>query len=87
MKKRRYRKAYESLLRLRNSPLQAARDLYFIYAQLIYEDALLEEKGLSKNSNMFTRFAEIFTIPRLRRATQASGIVMIGQQMCGSKSP
>lgn len=85
MKKRRYRKAYNSLLRLRNTPLQAARDLYFIHAQLIYEDALLEEKGLIKNSNMFTRFVEIFTIPRLRRATQASGIVMIGQQMCGSK--
>ena len=76
MKKRRYRKAYESLLRLRNSPLQAARDLYFIHAQLVYEDALLEERGLSKNSNMFTRFVEIFTIPRLRRATQASGYVL-----------
>ena len=85
MKKRRYRKAYNALLRLRNTPLQAARDLYFIQAQLVYEDALLEEKGLTKNSNMFTRFVEIFTIPRLRRATQASGIVMIGQQMCGSK--
>lgn len=84
MKKRKYRKAYESLLRLRNSPIQAARDLYMIYAQLEYEDALLEEKGLSKNSNMFFRFIELFKIPRLRRATQASGIVMIGQQMCGS---
>lgn len=84
MKKRRYRKAYNSLLRLRNSPLQAARDLYFIYAQLEYEDALIEEKGLVKHANMFTRFVELFTIPRLRRATQASGIVMIGQQMCGS---
>jgi hypothetical protein len=85
LKKRRVRKAYESLLRIRNSPLQAARDLYFIHAQLIYEDALLEEKGLAKTNNMFTRFVEIFTIPRLRRATQASGIVMIGQQMCGSE--
>lgn len=85
LKKRRYRKAYESLVRLRNSPIQAARDLYMVYAQLQYEDALLEEKGLAKNSNMFVRFFELFKIPRLRRATQASGIVMIGQQMCGSK--
>ena len=85
MKKRRYRKAYESLLRFRGSPLKAARDLYFVYAQLQYEDALIEEKGLVKNANMFTRFVELFTIPRLRRATQASGIVMIGQQMCGSE--
>jgi len=59
--------------------------LYFIHAQLVYEDALLEASGLAKTSNMFTRFVELFTIPRLRRATQASGIVMIAQQMCGSK--
>jgi MFS family permease len=86
MKKRRLGKAYKSLVRLRNSPLQAARDLYFIHAQIVYEDTLLEESGLTKTSNMFTRFVELFTIPRLRRATQASGVVMIAQQMCGSKS-
>ena len=86
MKKRKLGKAYKSLLRLRNSPLQAARDLYFIQAQIVFEDALLEESGLAKTSNMFTRFGEIFTIPRLRRATQASGVVMIAQQMCGSES-
>lgn len=83
MKKGKVDKAYWSLLRLRNSSLQAARDLYYIHAQLVYEDTLLEESGLSKTSNMFVRFAELFTIPRLRRATQASGIVMIAQQMCG----
>ncbi|KFY55622.1 hypothetical protein V496_06944 [Pseudogymnoascus sp. VKM F-4515 (FW-2607)] len=83
LKKRRVSKAYRSLVRLRNSELQAARDLYFIHAQLVYEDALLEKSGLSKNSNMFTRFIELFTIPRLRRATQASGVVMLAQQMCG----
>jgi len=85
LKKRRVAKAYRSLLRLRNTPLQAARDLYYIHAQLVYEDALLEQSGLSKDSNMFTRFFELFSIPRLRRATQASGIVMIAQQMCGSE--
>jgi MFS family permease len=86
LKKKKVNKAYASLLRLRNTPLQAARDLYFIHAQLVYEDALLEESGLAKTSNMITRFIELFTIPRLRRATQASGVVMIAQQMCGSKS-
>jgi MFS family permease len=85
MKKKKIDKAYKSLLRLRNSPLQAARDLYYIQAQLVYEDALLEQSGLAKTSNMFVRFLELFTIPRLRRATQASGVVMIAQQMCGSK--
>ena len=86
LKKNRHAKAYKSLLRLRNTPLQAARDLYFVHAQLIQEDLLIEEAGLSKDSNFFTRFVELFTIPRIRRATQASGIVMIAQQMCGSKS-
>lgn len=86
LKKKKVAKAYRSLLRLRNTPLQAARDLYYIHAQLVYEDLLLEQSGLSKTGNFFTRFVEIFTIPRLRRATQASGIVMIAQQMCGSES-
>jgi hypothetical protein len=87
MKKRKIAKAYQSLLRLRNSPLQAARDVYYINAQLVYEEILVEESGVSKTDNFFTRFIELFTIPRIRRATQASGIVMIAQQMCGSESP
>ena len=83
--KKKYSKAYKSLLRLRNSPLQAARDLYFIQAQIVQEEVLIEEAGFAKNANLFTRFIELFTIPRLFRATQASGIAMIIQQMCGSK--
>ncbi|PGH06335.1 hypothetical protein AJ79_06578 [Helicocarpus griseus UAMH5409] len=83
LKKKNYKKAYRMLLRLRNTPLQAARDLYYIHAQLVHEEVLLEETGLAKTDNFFTRFIELFTIPRVRRATQASGIVMIAQQMCG----
>lgn len=78
-------KAYRSLLRIRNTPLQAARDLYYINAQLQAEEELIAEKGL-QHSNFFTRAVELFSIPRNRRATQASGIIMIAQQMCGSKS-
>jgi hypothetical protein len=85
LKKGRVADAYKSLAKLRNSKFQAARDVYFIYAQVQYEEELLAESGLSQTSNMFTRFVELFTIPRLRRATQASGIVMLAQQMCGSK--
>jgi len=44
---------------------------------------MVEESGLAKTNNFFSRFIELFTIPRNRRATQASGIVMIAQQMCG----
>lgn len=85
IKKGRYAKAYRSLCRIRNTPLLAARDLYYIHAQINQEERLIEEAGLTKTSNVFVRFVELFTIPRVRRATQASGIVMIAQQMCGSK--
>lgn len=77
MKKNRYRDAYQSLLRLRNNPIQAARDLYYIHAQLSIEFELIGD------SNYFQRFIELFTIPRVRRATLASFVVMIAQQMCG----
>ena len=83
MNKGNYAKAYRSLLRLRNTPLQAARDLYFIHAQLVAEQILVQESAVATHANVFTRFVELFTIPRIRRATWASGIVMIGQQMCG----
>ena len=83
MKKGRHNQAFRSLLRLRNSPLQAARDLYYVHAQLVQEDVRIEESAAKTNGNFFTRFFELFTIPRNRRAVQASGIVMIAQQMCG----
>ncbi len=86
IRKGKHAKAYRSLCRLRNTNLQAARDLYFIHAQLVQEEMLVDEMGIAKTDNFFTRFFELFTIPRVRRATQASGIVMIAQQMCGSKS-
>jgi hypothetical protein len=63
------------------SPVQAARDLYYAHALLRQEDILIQETGVAKTSNFFTRFIELATIPRVRRAAQASGIVMIGQQM------
>lgn len=86
IKKKKHAKAYRSLLRLRNIPLQAARDLYYIHAQLLAEEALIEAEGFAKTNNFFTRFVELFTVSRIRRATQASGIIMVAQQMCGSKS-
>lgn len=70
-------KAYRSLCRLRNTSLQAARDLYYIHAQIKIEMDLIGK------SNYVTRFIELFTIPRVRRATLASFVVMIAQQMCG----
>jgi MFS family permease len=73
MKKGQYGKAYASLLRLRNHPIQAARDIYYIHSQLE-----LEAEILGTNTYM-TRFIELFTIPRLRRATVAAITVMLAQ--------
>lgn len=77
IKKGRYANAFRSLCRLRNTPLQAARDLYYIQAQI------QEEADIIGKSNYVTRFIELFTIPRVRRATGASFTVMLAQQMCG----
>ncbi|KAH8716996.1 hypothetical protein GQ44DRAFT_398862 [Phaeosphaeriaceae sp. PMI808] len=77
IKKNQYRKAWKSLLRLRFSPVQAARDMYYIHAQLQVEAEVVGQ------SNYISRFGELFTIPRVRRATLASFVVMIAQQMCG----
>ena len=81
MKKGKYLGAWNSLKRLRNSELQAARDLYYIDALLVQEEVLVEEAGLKATDNILTRFIELFTIPRVRRATWAAGIVMIAQQV------
>ncbi|KAK2871782.1 hypothetical protein FQN49_002837 [Arthroderma sp. PD_2] len=77
IKKGRISKAYHSLKRLRNHEIQAARDLYLIYSQIQVE------AEIAGDSNYVTRFIQLFTIPRVRRATLASFVVMIAQQMCG----
>lgn len=77
MKKNRYEEAFTSFCRLRNSEIQAARDMYYVHAQLKEEFAVLS------GTTYLRRFSELFTIPRVRRATVASGVVMLAQQMCG----
>lgn len=81
-----YKNAFEALVQLRNVPLQAARDLYMIRANVQREHEMLAQFGFSRNHNMVARFIELFTVPRLRRATQASGIIMFAHQICGCKS-
>ncbi|KAL6300612.1 hypothetical protein BKA93DRAFT_828919 [Sparassis latifolia] len=74
MSKGRYPEAYDSLVRLRNNPIQAARDLYYIHVLLEAEEQIMGGRN---------RFLELFTEPRNRRATLASFIVMFMQQFCG----
>ncbi|KAF8195818.1 hypothetical protein K438DRAFT_1760708 [Mycena galopus ATCC 62051] len=75
IKKGRYHEAYASFKRLRNTELQAARELYYVHRQLTEELAVL------RGSTYITRFLELFTIPRVRRATLAASVVMIAQQV------
>ncbi|KAI0456017.1 sugar transporter-domain-containing protein [Xylaria acuta] len=77
IKKGRYSEAMTSLLKLRNNPIQAARDLYAIHAQLQIENQVMG------HSSYIARFYDLFTVPRLRRATGAAFVVMIAQQLCG----
>ena len=70
-------KAYRSFRRIRNTDLQAARDLYYTYV------GVQLEKQVTKGKNLFTQFYELFSVPRNRRATLATWIVMFGQQFCG----
>ena len=87
MKKGRYPQAYKNLCRLRFTELQAARDsmcpdflrcsfaeqfaVYFIHVQLELENKIV------RADSFIRRFTELVTIPRVRRATMASGTVML----------
>ncbi|KAL4897147.1 galactose-proton symport [Aspergillus ambiguus] len=77
IKKGQLKKAFGSLKRLRNTELQAARDLYYIYAQIKVE------QEIAGQGTYLNRLVELFTVPRVRRATLASFTVMLAQQMCG----
>ncbi|KOS17767.1 putative polyol transporter 6 [Escovopsis weberi] len=77
IKKRRYREAWKSLLLLRHDPVQAARDLYLISAQLEMESQLVGK------TNYLTRITQLFTVPRIRRAHLAALTTMVSQQLCG----
>jgi hypothetical protein len=46
-----YLRAYESLTLLRNTPLQAARDLMLISAQVRAEDDLFQASGVTGKSS------------------------------------
>ncbi|WVW82765.1 hypothetical protein I302_104776 [Kwoniella bestiolae CBS 10118] len=77
MKKDRYRGAFQSLMRLRKSEIQVARDLFYAHCQLE------EEREAFKGTTYASRFKDLFVKPRLRRANLASWTIMISQQLCG----
>lgn len=84
LKKGRYTDAYRSLLRLRRTPLQATRDLYYCHVQLTESsEPEYGSRNTSSISNYFKRLRELFQVRRIRSATLAAFVVMIAQQMCG----
>lgn len=94
IKQNRYKDAYIVLLRLREVPLLAARDLYRMHAQIQVETAVfarrtdaemsLENKDIVyntgiKKTNYPTRIWQLFAVSRNRRAAVASFCVMAAQ--------
>lgn len=71
----RYDLAYRSLARLRNTELQAARETYLYHLQ--------RSDKTRADASYIRQVTELFTVPRIRRATLASYVVMIAQQLCG----
>ncbi|THX49197.1 putative MFS myo-inositol transporter [Aureobasidium pullulans] len=76
MSKGRYREAFQSLCRLRQCRLHAARDLYDIHIRLMLEHEL-------KPKTAWARATKLFSVPRNRRAAQSAFFVMYMQQFCG----
>ena len=77
IKKDRYQAAFQSFCRLRNSELQAARDLFYAHSQIA------EEHHAFAGDRLSIRIIQLFSIPRLRRATMASAVCVISQQFSG----
>ena len=70
-----YKKAFDALCSLRNSPLQAGRDLFLM-------DHLLEAE-LHNRRSLWIRLTELFTKGRNYRAFRASLILLVIQQLSG----
>lgn len=76
LSKNRRQQAFKSMLRIRKTELQAARDVYSAWEGVLAE----RELNASKRAN---RFIELFTLRRVRKGTQSASFVMFMQQFCG----
>ncbi|KAK9452060.1 uncharacterized protein V1518DRAFT_49370 [Limtongia smithiae] len=76
MSRGRHVEAFEAMCRLRQTRLEAARDLFYMHALLVEEEA-------AKRARTRSTVIELFAVARNRRAALASWIVMFMQQFCG----
>ncbi|OCF41126.1 hypothetical protein I317_05040 [Kwoniella heveanensis CBS 569] len=77
MRKGRMVEAYASMRKLRKHEVQAARDLFYAYVQWQAEKKVIGDRSL------WRRFSDLFTVPRIRRATLAASVLHAGQDLCG----
>jgi len=77
MSKGRKADAYYAMRRIRNTPLEAARDLYFA------SELLQAEREIMHGQKSRIGLLELFATPRNRLAAQSSSWVMLMQQFCG----
>ncbi|KIW11047.1 hypothetical protein PV08_10346 [Exophiala spinifera] len=75
----RYDRAFKTLCKLRNSELQAAKEIYSMYLQHREQVKVGDVEMVS----FFAKILELFTVPRIRRATTGSYVAMLSQQLCG----
>lgn len=82
----RYDLAFLSLCRLRNTELQAARDVYLAFLQQKQQQRQLGPAATAAGGQQplfLTQLSQLYSVPRLRRATLAALTVMLSQQLCG----
>ncbi|WWC71784.1 uncharacterized protein I206_105743 [Kwoniella pini CBS 10737] len=77
MKKGRMPEAYRSMRKLRKHDVMAARDLFYAWVQWEAEKKVIGDRS------MFRRLKDLFTVPRIRRATLAASVLHAGQDLCG----
>jgi hypothetical protein len=80
MKKGRYQQAFNAFCRIRNTKLIAARELFYAHSQILAEENAFEGRTLA------SRVWDLFAVPRIRRATIASSIIVISQQFSGKQT-
>lgn len=95
MRKGRMLDAYTAMRRLRKHDVQAARDLVSRRSSITTRAEALQfyaavqweaEKKIHGDKSILQRFTELFTIPRIRRATLAASVLHLGQDLCGINS-
>jgi MFS family permease len=84
-------KAFKILCQLRNTELQALRDMYAVYKSIEQENIGMNEESHANQSpgfwwtirDFFMQFKQLFQQRRLYNALISAGTVNLAQQLCG----